>query len=67
MWDDLPDNVYGFGEDAKGELYVLLGSSVRRFESVSDCVLPEVFADDFESGDASARVFRQGQDALGGF
>ena len=52
-WDDLRGNVLGFGEDEAGELYVLLGGDIMRFESAT-CVSPTVFADGFESGNTSA-------------
>ncbi|MCP3958449.1 MAG: PQQ-dependent sugar dehydrogenase [bacterium] len=53
-WDDLGGSIYGFGEDEDGELYLLQGSSVHRFESASDCEPPDlIFADGFESGDTS--------------
>ena len=50
-WDNLGGSIYGFGEDEDGELYVLQGSSVARFESASGCV--RIFSDGFESGDTS--------------
>jgi hypothetical protein len=53
-WDDLSGSVYGFGEDEGGELYLLQGSSVARFESASDCDLSILFTDGFESGDVLA-------------
>ena len=53
-WDDLSGSVFGFGEDEDGEVYVLQGSSVARFESASSCVDGEIFADGFESGDTTA-------------
>lgn len=55
-WDDLGGNVFGFGEDEDGELYLLQGGSILRFESASDCVAADalVFADGFESGDTTA-------------
>jgi hypothetical protein len=53
-WDDLPGNAYGFGEDEAGELYLLQGSSILRFESASTCISDEIFADSFESGNTSA-------------
>ncbi len=53
-WDNLPGSVYGFGEDEDGELYLLQGSDVSRFESASDCIVAEIFSDGFESGDTSA-------------
>lgn len=49
-WDDLSGSVFGFGEDEEGELYLLQGSSVHRFESASDCLAGLIFADGFESG-----------------
>ena len=49
-WDDLSGNIYGFGEDEAGELYVLQGGSVLRFDSASDCFVSEIFDDGFESG-----------------
>lgn len=51
-WTDLSGSVYGFGEDEDGELYLLQGSSVLRFESASDCA-PVIFSDGFESGDST--------------
>lgn len=53
-WDDLQGSVFGFGEDESGELYLLQGSSVARFESASDCQLGLLFEDGFESGDVLA-------------
>ncbi|MEM7586008.1 MAG: PQQ-dependent sugar dehydrogenase [Acidobacteriota bacterium] len=54
-WDDLGGSVFGFGEDEAGELYLLQGNSVNRFESASDCLgEPRIFSDAFESGDTSA-------------
>ena len=51
-WDDLSGSVFGFGEDESGELYLLQGSTVSRFES--DTCVVGIFADGFESGDTSA-------------
>ena len=51
-WDDLSGNIFGFGEDEDGELYLLQGNSVSRFESASDCVV-SIFTDGFESGNTS--------------
>ncbi len=51
-WDDLGGFVYGFGEDEDGEVYLLQGSNIFRFESASSCggVVEEViFSDGFES------------------
>ena len=53
-WDDLPGSVFGFGEDEDGELYLLDGNSISRFESASDCVSGLIFTDGFESGDATS-------------
>ena len=53
-WDDLSGSVYGFGEDESGELYLLQGSSISRFESVSDCLAGAIFMDGFESGDTTS-------------
>ncbi len=55
-WDDLGGSVFGFGEDEDGEVYLLQGSSVQRFESASTCEAQgnDVFTDGFESGDTSA-------------
>ena len=53
-WDDLGGSVFGFGEDESGELYLLQGGTVFRFESASSCSGDEVFTDGFESGDLSA-------------
>lgn len=53
-WDDLGGSVYGFGEDEDGELYLLQGSSIFRFDSATDCVDQEIFSDGFESGDTTA-------------
>ncbi len=53
-WDNLSGNIFGFGEDEDGEIYVLQGSSVARFESASDCTGASIFADGFESGDTMA-------------
>ncbi len=50
-FDNLPGSIYGFGEDEDGELYLLQGSSVLRFESASSCQAPlpdPVFSDGFE-------------------
>ncbi|MEM7049342.1 MAG: PQQ-dependent sugar dehydrogenase [Acidobacteriota bacterium] len=52
-WDDLGGNIYGFGEDEAGELYLLQGSNVLRFESAS-CVANAIFSDGFESGNTTA-------------
>lgn len=52
-WDDLSGSVYGFGEDESGELYLLQGSSVQRFESAT-CVVGPIFSDGFESGNTSS-------------
>ena len=49
-WDNLPGNIYGFGEDEAGELYVLQDGVVLRFDSASDCIVSEIFTDGFESG-----------------
>jgi hypothetical protein len=46
-------SIFGFGEDEDGELYLLQGGDVLRFESASDCVLGAIFSDGFESGDTS--------------
>lgn len=48
QWAIVPGNVYGFGEDEAGELYLLQPSDVSRFESASDCALPAIFEDGFE-------------------
>lgn len=53
-WDDLSGNIYGFGEDESGELYLLQSGSISRFESPSSCVAGLIFRDGFESGDTSA-------------
>ena len=53
-WDDLGGSVYGFGEDEDGELYLLQGSDIYRFESATDCLDTQIFSDGFESGDTSA-------------
>ncbi len=54
-WDDLSGSVFGFGEDEDGEVYLLQGSSVARFESASSCIGdPLIFQDGFESGDTTA-------------
>ncbi len=45
---------YGFGEDEEGEVYLLTGSDVLRFESASTCDTSDLFADGFESGDLQA-------------
>ncbi len=47
-WDDLSGNIYGFGEDRDGELYLLQGNSVSRFESANSCVADQLFSDGFE-------------------
>jgi len=52
-WDDLGGSVYGFGEDEDGEVYLLQGSNVLRFESTSTCVSNSLFEDGFESGNTS--------------
>ena len=52
-WDNLSGSIYGFGEDEDGELYVLQGSSILRFNSDSGCPT-EIFTDGFESGDTTA-------------
>lgn len=51
---DLSSNVLGFGEDEQGELYVLTNNAALRFDSVSDCLSPAIFGDDFETGDTTA-------------
>ena len=53
-WDSLSGSIYGFGEDESGELYLLQGGSISRFESASDCDVGLIFGDGFESGDTSA-------------
>ncbi|MEM9553421.1 MAG: PQQ-dependent sugar dehydrogenase [Acidobacteriota bacterium] len=53
-WDNLGGSVFGFGEDEDGELYVLQGSDVLRFESASDCDTGLLFRDGFESGNLTA-------------
>ncbi|MEM1206838.1 MAG: PQQ-dependent sugar dehydrogenase [Acidobacteriota bacterium] len=53
-WDDLPSNIFGFGEDESGELYLLQGSSIHRFESPSTCVDGSIFLDSFEAGNLTA-------------
>ncbi len=55
-WDNLPGsfNLWGFGEDESGELYVLHASSVFRFESASDCDTGLIFGSGFEAGDTSS-------------
>ena len=54
-WDDLGGSIFGFGEDEDGELYLLQGSDVLRFESASDCEPPDtIFIDGFESGNTSS-------------
>ena len=47
-WDDLGGSVFGFGEDEDGELYVLSGDSVSRFESESGCSETPLLKDGFE-------------------
>ncbi|MEM7350393.1 MAG: PQQ-dependent sugar dehydrogenase [Acidobacteriota bacterium] len=54
-WDDLGGSVFGFGEDEDGELYLLQGSDILRFESATDCVTDSlIFEDGFESGNTNA-------------
>lgn len=54
-WDNLPSNVFGYGEDESGELYLSTGGEIFRFESASDCLTePPIFTDGFESGDVTA-------------
>lgn len=53
-WDDRGGSVFGFGEDEAGELYLLQGSDIFRFESDSTCEAFEIFADGFEAGNTSA-------------
>lgn len=48
QWMVAPSNIYGFGEDESGELYLLQPGSALRFESASDCVLAAIFEDGFE-------------------
>jgi len=49
-WDNLGGNVFGFGEDEDGELYLLQGSDIYRFESASDCVdQTEIFCFSFDN------------------
>lgn len=49
LWDVLPTfSIVSYGEDEDGELYLTLGGSIARFES-----LGLVFADSFETGDFS--------------
>lgn len=57
-WTDLGGSVYGFGEGEDGEVYLLQGSTVSRFESASTCVEPTIFADGFESGNTTAWTFQ---------
>ncbi len=54
QWDQLGGSVFGFGEDEDGEVYLLQGSSILRFESASDCVDGQIFDDGFESGDTTS-------------
>jgi hypothetical protein len=49
-WDELSGSVFGFGEDEAGEVYLLQGSSIARFDSASDCDVGAIFGDGFESG-----------------
>ena len=49
-WMDLGGSVFGFGEDEAGELYLLQGSSVFRFDSPSTCDPTAIFGDDLETG-----------------
>lgn len=48
-WDTAAGNVFGFGEDQSGELYLLQASNVLRFESATDCVPSSIFDDSFET------------------
>lgn len=52
-WDDLSGSIFGFGEGEDGEVYLLQGSSVSRFESASTCDPTTIFVDGFESGDTT--------------
>ncbi len=52
-WDNLSGSVFGFGEGEDGEVYLLQGSSVLRFDSDSTCEPSGIFSDGFESGDTS--------------
>lgn len=51
QWADRSGSVLGFGEDEAGEVYLLQGSNVYRFESAS-CVT--IFSDGFETGTTGA-------------
>ena len=59
-WADLSGNLFGFGEDEDGELYLLQQSQVFRFDSASDCQPPEIFTDGFESGNTAVWSSAQG-------
>lgn len=48
-WMNLSGSVFGFGEGEDGEVYLLQGSTVSRFESASTCVASPVFDDGFET------------------
>ncbi len=53
-WDNLTGSIFGFGEDEDGEVYLLQGSSIARFDSASDCLAGSLFSDGFEAGNTSA-------------
>ncbi len=53
-WANLGGSVFGFGEDEDGEVYLVQSSNILRFESASDCVEGQIFADGFESGGTTA-------------
>lgn len=53
-WTNLSGNIFGFGEDEAGELYISRGNSVSRFESASTCETGQIFTDGFESGDTTS-------------
>lgn len=51
-WDNLSGSVYGFGEDESGEVYLLSGNAVHKFESpsaASTCIGEDIFNDGFET------------------
>ena len=47
-WVDLSGNIFGFGEDENGELYVSQGGSISRFESPTSCEAASIFENGFE-------------------
>ncbi len=47
-WTNISGNIFGFGEDEAGELYMSQGGSVYRFDSASSCLTDLLFEHGFE-------------------